>query len=274
MGSGLPRALPVPIPTKGLPTFEAWAVRAFTAWNTSLAAKRASWWFARTISHTWIQAAISNRLVITGADHVRAIDDDRGVVLVANHRTFWDMYIATSVIASLVSGHRSLYFPVRARFFYTHPVGALLNVAVSAGSMWPPIRAGFDRAGRNAAALTQLAHMLERPRTLAGIHPEGTRNHRADPLDLLPAKGGAGRLVQACGPDVQVLPFFLCGITNDFVSEVISNFRGGEHRGPDIRIAFGEVRRASDYARDVPAAVVARQLLAQVREVGEDALRD
>ncbi|HHO53341.1 MAG TPA: hypothetical protein ENK18_21345 [Deltaproteobacteria bacterium] len=264
-----PRTSTAPdLPSEGLGAFEAFAVRALTRWNDSERAKRWVYCFVRYVSHTWIQAVISNRLEIHGGDHLCGLTPPRGVLLIGNHRTFWDMYIATSVIAALSDFARRFYYPVRSRFFYTHPLGFLINFAVSGGSMWPPMASGFDRAGRSAASLRRLARVLDRPRTLAGLHPEGTRNHRPDPLDLLPARGGAGRLVLECHPEVLVVPFFLQGVTDDFVREVIRNFSRPGHRGPPIQIAFGAPRPAGTLQREIAPVVIARELLEEVRELG------
>ncbi len=248
--------------------FEALAVRGMTWWNTSPLAKRVVYAFVRYVSHTWIQAVLSNRLQVTGAEHVRGLSPPRGVLLVGNHRTFWDMYVATSTLTVASDFARQFFFPVRARFFYTNPIGVLLNLAVSGGSMWPPIVGGFDRDGRNLRALEELARVLDAPATLAGIHPEGTRGTREDPLELLPAKGGAGRLLQACHPDVIVIPYFLTGVTNDFVREVIRNYRRPGRRGAAIRLVWGRPFRAGDVDRDASAVALARELLDQVRALG------
>ena len=253
----------------GLDGFEALVTRGLTRWNHTPATKRLVSLFVHHVSHRWIQGVIGNRLEVHGAEHVRGLDPERGILLVANHRTFWDMYVGTSVLTAHSPRVRDLFFPVRRRFFYTHPLGVLLNFAVSGGSMWPPMASGFDRRRRDLVAIDALARTLDRPRTLAGIHPEGTRNKRAEPLDLLPAKGGAGRLVRALHPEAVVVPFFMCGLTDDFVGEVRRNFRRPDRRGPPVQIAFGEPRPASRWAQaDGPPASISRALLDHVRELG------
>ncbi len=257
------------LPAEGLSAFEAFAVRAMTRWNDSALAKRVVYLFVRYISHTWIQLVISNRLQVHGAEHLRALDPARGVLLIGNHRTFWDMYITTSVITAHNDFARKFYYPVRSRFFYSHPLGFLLNFAVSGGSMWPPMASGFDRSGRSAAALAALARVLDQPQTLAGLHPEGTRNRSPDPLSLLPAKGGTGRLVLECHPDVLVVPFFLCGVTDDFLREVVRNFSPPGRRGPPIQLTIGQPVPARELQRDVAPIVIARELLEEVRALGQ-----
>ncbi len=243
-----------------------------TSWNRSPLAKRLVYGFVRYVSHPWIQAAIGNRLVESGVDRVEGLRPPKGVLLVANHRTFWDMYVATSVLETHTDFIRSLYFPVRARFFYDHPLGVVVNGAVSGGSMWPPMFDGFGRQQMNLTGLQQCAHVLAEPGSLVGIHPEGTRSKQADPLDFLKARGGIGRVLQACDPDVVVLPYFLAGLTNDFVTEVRRNFRREGERGLPITLAWGEPVRVGDLDLDHPPIVVARELLEGIRELGRAAL--
>jgi len=265
-------ALPVPMPrfaSSELRGLERVAVPALGAWNRSRLAKRLVYLFVRYVSHTWIQGVTRHRLTELGVDRVDGLSPPRGVLLVANHRTFWDMYVATSVLQTHTSFIERLYFPVRARFFYDHPVGMLVNGAVSGGSMWPPMFEGFGRQRLNRVGLEQVAHVLGERGSLVGIHPEGTRNKGPDPLELLKARGGIGRVLQACHPDVLVVPYFLTGITNDLLAEVRRNFRAPGERGPPIAIHWGEPVRAGDLELDRAPVVVARELLARVRSLGE-----
>lgn len=247
--------------------YEATVTRALGVWNRTRATKHAVSLFVHHVSHRWIQAAVSPRLRLVGLEHIAGLAPSRGILLVANHRTFWDMYVATSVFTAHSDHVRDLYFPVRSRFFYTHPAGLLLNLAVSGGSMWPPMASGFDRQRRGLAAIEELARVLDAPHTLAGIHPEGTRGRNPDPLELLPAKGGTGRLIQACHPDVLVVPFFLHGLGQNLARELWLNLEPAVER-PSIELAFGPPRSAGDYPRDERPIVIARQVLEQVREAG------
>jgi len=264
-------ALPATMPrfeASELRGLERLAVPLLGAWNRSGLAKRLVYLFVRYVSHIWIQGVIRNRLRELGTEHVDGLDPSRGVLLVANHRTFWDMYIATSVLETHTSFIERLYFPVRARFFYDNLVGILVNGAVSGGSMWPPMFEGFGRQRLNRVGLEQVAHVLSERGALVGIHPEGTRNKGPDPLELLKARGGIGRVLKECHPDVVVLPYFLTGISNDLPAEIRRNFRGAGRRGPPIALHWGRPIRVGDLDLDRAPVVVARDLLAQVRELG------
>jgi 1-acyl-sn-glycerol-3-phosphate acyltransferase len=251
--------------------FERLSVPLLSWWNRSRAAKALVYGFVRYVSHLWIQGVTRRRMRVLGAERVRGLNPERGVLLVANHRTFWDMYVATSMLETETAFIERLYFPVRARFFYDNPVGVLVNAGVSGGSMWPPVFDGFSRQRLNEVGLDQCAEVLYAKGSLVGIHPEGTRNREADPLALLKARGGVGRVVQACHPDVLVVPFFLQGLTNNFVDEVRRNFRRAGERGPPIVLVWGEPVRAGDLAGRGAPVVVARDLLERVRVLGVEA---
>lgn len=254
----------------GLTGFSRVAVPLLTRWNTSAVSQRVVLAFVRQVSHRWIQFCMSNRLDVVGAEHIVGLAPPRGVLLVANHRTFWDMYVAASVLGAHTDFVQRLHFPVRARFFYTNPLGAVINLAVAGGAMWPPMFGGFDRHGRNATGIAAVARALDQPGTLVGIHPEGTRNHNADPRALLPAKGGAGRILAAAHPDVLVLPYFLTGLTNQLHHEIRRNFRAEGHRGPPIRIAFGAPVAAGALDRTGSPRELSAGLLDRVRALAAD----
>ena len=266
-----PTTAPVVFERADLRGFERLSVPALTAWNRSVLAKRLVYAFVRYVSHVWIQAVTRRRMRVIGAERLARLTPTRGVLLVANHRTFWDMYVATSMLEMESSFIERLYFPVRARFFYDHPVGVLVNGLVSGGSMWPPMFEGFGRQGLNQSALDLCAEVLGEPGALVGIHPEGTRSRAADPLELLKARGGVGRVIQSCHEDVWVQPYFMQGLTNNFVAEVRRNFRAPGRRGPPIVLVWGEPVRVGDLRRDGPPLVLARELLERVRALGVEA---
>ena len=254
-------------PTEGLKGFERFSVPMLGRWNNSARAQRAVMLFVRHVSHRWISAVSSNRMAIVGEDKIAGLRPQRGVLMVANHRTFWDMYIATSVFGSRTDFIERLHFPVRSRFFYTNPAGVLINLGVAGGAMWPAMFGGFDRYGRNAAAISAVARALDVPGTLVGVHPEGTRNKDPDPTSLLPPKGGAGRILQAVHGDVVVVPYHLSGITDDLPREILGNFMPKDRRGPPIRIAFGDPVAAGDLDRTGTPRDLSGRLLARIADL-------
>ena len=83
---------------------------------------------------------------VFGIENVENADDDRPLLLVANHRSFFDLYTVSSVIFRRSRRPVKLFFPVRAKFFYDSPLGWFVNFAMGWLSMYPP----FFREARDA----------------------------------------------------------------------------------------------------------------------------
>ena len=197
------------------------------------------WTFCqRHIGSLWIYLATYNLMNVFGIENVERTDVARPLLLVANHRSFFDMYTVSSVLFRRTKRNMRLFFPVRAKFFYTSPVGWFVNFVMGWWSMYPP----FFREEKDAAkrefdkfSLRRLIQISSYGRgTIVGFHPEGKRNLNDDPYDLLPAQPGVGTVIYAARP--QVVPVFVAGLGNDLPKQILGNWRGGEK----VRIWFGE----------------------------------
>jgi 1-acyl-sn-glycerol-3-phosphate acyltransferase len=199
------------------------------------------WTFCqRTVGMGWIRVCTYNLMRVHGVEHVEAVSHERPLLLVANHRTFFDMYVVSAELFRRTSFEKRLFFPVRGRFFYESPVGMLVNWVMGWWSMYPP----FFAAGSNPIpekrefdkfSMRELVDLCRRGRGhLIGFHPEGTRNRSEDPYSLLPPKFGVGKLIREADP--QVVPVFVAGLTNDLPRQIKRNWTGGE----PIRVHFGE----------------------------------
>lgn len=217
-----------------LSRFERASLRLGALVNESPRVKRAARRFNEAVTGRWMTLVSERRMTLLGLDYVRELRPDRGVVLAANHRSFFDMYMVLTHLHKHVSWCERAYFPVRAAFWYDHPLGVLTNAVASAMSMYPPIYRETEKRGVTRVGLDFLAAELRRPGTVVGIHPEGTRNKGDDPYELLPPEQGFGRVVLGSAPIV--VPVFVNGMTNDFVAECRSTFDG---TGIPIIIAFG-----------------------------------
>lgn len=237
--------------------------------NESARLKRASRAFNEAVTGRWMRWVSERRIDVIGLEHATRLSADRGVLLAANHRSFFDMYMVLTHLHRHVSWWERAYFPVRSGFWYSHPAGLLINVAASAMSMFPPIFRETEKRGATRAGLDFLADELGRPGTVVGIHPEGTRNKGDDPYELLPAEPGFGRVVLQARP--VVLPIFVNGMSNDFLAECRSTFNG---TGPPIVIAigppvdFGELLDA-DPTRLRAQVAVGRRVLEEIARLAE-----
>jgi 1-acyl-sn-glycerol-3-phosphate acyltransferase len=202
------------------------------------AAKRLMTFCQRHIGSLWIYLATYNLMNVFGIDNVESTDPDRPLVLVANHRSFFDMYTVSSVLFRRTKRPITLFFPVRAKFFYDNPAGWIVNLIMGWFSMYPP----FFREERQAAkrefdkySMRRLVQLCSQgPANVIGFHPEGKRNFTGGPYDMLPAQPGIGKVIYQARP--QVVPVFIAGLGNDLAKQVIGNWRGGEK----IRIWFGK----------------------------------
>src|SRR5688572_24910059 len=200
--------------------------------------KRFWTWCQRYIGSLWIYLATYNLMNVFGIENLENTDPSRPVVLVANHRSFFDMYTVSSVMFRRTKRPITLYFPVRAKFFYDNPAGWVVNLIMGWWSMYPPFfreegqgeKRKFDRF--SVRELIRLASTGEGH--IIGFHPEGKRNLNADPYSFLPAQPGIGKVILNAEP--QVIPVFVAGLGNHLPKQILGNWTGGEK----VRIWFGE----------------------------------
>ena len=205
------------------------------------------WTFCqRHIGSLWIHLATYNLMNVYGLENFERADAEKPVLLVANHRSFFDMYSVSSILFRRTTRPMTLFFPVRAKFFYTSPVGWFVNLIMGWFSMYPP----FFREEKEAEkrefdkySLRKLIDLCARGRGhIIGFHPEGKRNKDAStPYEFLPAQPGVGKVILAARP--QVVPVFIAGLGNDLPKQVLSNWFSGEK----IRIHFGEPLDLSEF---------------------------
>jgi len=195
------------------------------------------WTFCqRTLGRGWIDLCTYNLMNIYGLEHIEAIPHDRPIILAANHRSFFDMYVISAMLYKHTKWPKKLYFPVRARFFYQSLAGLFVNLVMGWWSMYPPIFAQTDPSKRlfDRYSTRLLIDLCRRGAGhLIGFHPEGTRNKSSDVYSFLPPQPGIGKLIKAAEP--QVIPIFVAGLGNNLVRQVLGNWTGG----PSIRIHFG-----------------------------------
>jgi 1-acyl-sn-glycerol-3-phosphate acyltransferase len=202
--------------------------------------KRFWTWCQSVFGAGWIQISTYNLMRVYGLENVEALDHARPILLVANHRSFFDMYVVSTTLFKKTSWRKQLFFPVRGRFYYQNPVGMFVNLIMGWWSMYPP----FFVTGKNPMpekrnfdkySLRRLVQLCtEGAGNVIGFHPEGTRNKNADPYTYLRPQPGVGRLIKDADP--QVIPVFIAGLGNNLPKQVLGNWFGGDK----IRIHFGQ----------------------------------
>jgi 1-acyl-sn-glycerol-3-phosphate acyltransferase len=191
-------------------------------------------WGQRTIGARWIDECTKNLRHLYGLERLPPLDPNKSFICVSNHRSFFDLYVITAMLVRRGMPHRMM-FPVRSHFFYDSPAGFFVNGIMSFFAMYPPVFRERSRATLNLAGLDEVVWMARRGGAFIGLHPEGTRNKDGDPYALLPAQSGVGRIIRHA--NVDVLPVFINGLTNDIVKQVSSNVK---KKGDPIIAVFGK----------------------------------
>jgi 1-acyl-sn-glycerol-3-phosphate acyltransferase len=185
-----------------------------------------------------VRAFVGRRLVAHGIEHLGGVERTDRLLLVANHRSFFDLFVVVWMLWHRTRVPRRLVMPVRATYFYSRPTGPLLNLAMSGFSMFPPILRDRERGQIfNPFSQARMVEETARPGTVMGMHPEGTRNKGDDPYSFLPPKAGTGRIIRRA-PGITVVPVFVHGLTNDAGKELWRNWTQPSRHIIDI--VYGE----------------------------------
>lgn len=224
--------------------------------------------FLRVSSGNWVWFLSKNLWEIHGLEHVSSLSPPRGVILVSNHRSFFDMYVTSAILYHYATFMGKMYFPVRSNFFYDSPLGVLVNFAVAAGTMWPPVFRD-DRKALNPIGLAQMHQALEEKGAVIGIHPEGTRGKGDDPYAFLQARAGVGQLVAAAHPDTVIVPFFILGLSNSTIGEIRRNFLPEGKRGEPMRVWFGKPITAGELKGEGDPVRLSQKLMGIIGELSD-----
>src|SRR6266536_2091168 len=235
--------------------------------------KRFWTWCQSVFGAGWIHLSTYNLMRVYGLENLEAVSKDRPILLVANHRSFFDMYTVSTVLFRRTRWRKQLFFPVRGRFFYQSPIGMFVNLIMGWWSMYPPFFASGDKPipekrefdKYSFRRLTQLCR--EGAGNVIGFHPEGTRNKSVDAYSYLRAQPGVGKLIKDAEP--QVIPVFIAGLGNKLAKQVLGNWFGGEK----IRIHFGEQLDLSDFISKKDHVrtykEIAQYVMSKIAELGD-----
>ena len=193
----------------------------------------------RTLGAGWIYLSTYNIMNVYGLEHIESASHERPILLVANHRSFFDMYAVSTELFRRTTFRKQLFFPVRARFFYQSPVGVFVNLVMGWFSMYPAFFAAGDHPIPEKRVFDKYSFRLlvdlarNGAGNIIGFHPEGTRNKGDDPYSFLRAQPGVGKLILEAQP--QVIPVFIAGLCNSLPRQIARNW----NREDVIRIHFG-----------------------------------
>ncbi|HUS12803.1 MAG TPA: lysophospholipid acyltransferase family protein [Pyrinomonadaceae bacterium] len=236
--------------------------------------KRFWTWCQKVFGAGWIHLSTYNLMRVYGLENIGAASRDRPILLAANHRSFFDMYVVSTTLFRHTAWRKQLFFPVRGRFFYDSILGLFVNLVMGWWSMYPPFFASGENPILEKRAFDKFSFRLlaelcrNGPGNVIGFHPEGTRNKGPEPYSYLPAQPGIGKLIKDAAP--QVIPVFIAGLGNDLPKQVLGNWRGGEK----IRIHFGPQLDVSSYLAKPDRArtyiEISKFVMSKIAELGEE----
>ncbi len=210
----------------------------------------------------FVRLVAMRRVRATGLEHLPS--GDVRLIMVANHRSFFDFFVTGAVVYARTAMPRRVMFPVRNQFFYDTMLGGAINAVMAGFTMFPPIVRDADRGAFNRFAVARCAEFLSEPARWIGMHPEGKRGMGPDPYEILPVQPGVGRLVLAA-PGVVVVPVWIHGLSNSLAFEARVNWTDPSSYpididfGPPVALADlmegGDAASIADRCRDAMVAL-------------------
>ena len=256
-------------PTPGaaeLTRFEKLAVEIARQTNERKLTKAFQTAWLRGVSYVWVRPAIGRRVLVEGLAELYDVKPEKGVLIVANHRSFFDQYvIMLACFGARIPWVERLNFPVRANFFYERPLGMLVNYFMSFGAMYPPIFRQRERRELNDVALEQAVKVLAEPGTVVGVHTEGTRGKGDDPYEMLPGQPGVGKI--ALLANTTIIPWFINGLGNDIVDDVRVNFKADMRTTRPVTAVVGKPIDLSDLQAQKPRPTLYKKTADRLMEV-------
>ena len=112
-----------------------------------------------------------------GMEHTQVLGPESCVIVVSNHRSFFDFYVIGPILYTKTNLSKHILFPVRAPFFYDKWLGGIVNGIMSGFFMFPPVmRAKEKRALMHTRFNAWLR--TQPPRTTVRDTPRGDTGQR------------------------------------------------------------------------------------------------
>lgn len=223
----------------------------------------------RHIGSLWIHISTYNLMQIYGLENFETVSSDKPILLVANHRSFFDMYVVSAMLFRKTKHPMVLFFPVRAMFFYESPLGVFVNFVMGWMSMYPPFFYRNEKREFDKYSMRRLINLCKEGKGhIIGFHPEAKRNLEGDAWTYLRAQPGIGKIIKESR--TQVIPVFIAGLGNNLPKQILGNWFGGEK----IRIHFGEQLDLSSFLEKRDSVrthkEIADYLMEKIAELGEE----
>ena len=215
---------------------------------------------------------VGRRVEFIGTEHLESINSKSRLMLVANHRSFFDFFSIAYWFLIARNVPRKMFFPVRANFFYESFMGIVVTGIMGGWGMFPPIFRDPKKKIFNRYAIDRIIYEFCKSPSLIGFHPEGKRNKSKDPYSFLEARAGLGHVLLEVDGAV-VLPLFIYGLTNSFGTEVQRNWGGKKNNYP-IHLMFGppiDLEKFRSMPKDTNTSQeIAEECMKAIRALGKE----
>lgn len=232
--------------------------------------RNVSAWWGKVFTCRILKMICGHRWVHHHTEKLDSVSGSNAVLVVSNHRTFFDMYVGITALRYL-SDYRLGYpavFPVRAPFFYDRLIGIVVNLIASGGCMWPPVFRDERRSVLNPVTTELMKNLLTQDGVCFGFHPEGKRSKSDDPYTLEPPKRGIGQLVENAPEGLVIIPLFISGLSGDVKKEWRLRHKEATHTHP-IRFYWGSPKTPNDFKGTTEE--VAQHIHAEIQKLADEA---
>ena len=227
-------------------------------------------WWGKVFTCSILHKVTGHRWFHLHEERLSSISEKSPILVVSNHRTFFDMYVGITALRYL-SGYKlgaPSVFPVRSPFFYDHPFGIILNLIASGGCMWPPVFRDQRRSELNPVSTEKMKELLKQEGVCFGFHPEGRRSKNLDIYTLEPPKKGVGQLIEDANDQLVVIPLFISGLSGDAKNEWSLRQKDKAQSHP-LRFYWGQPRLANSYQGSTLA--IAQEVHQEIQDLAEEA---
>ena len=219
-----------------------------------------------------IAFCVGRRVEFLGLEHLNFVTSQSRVMLVANHRSFFDFFSIAYRFLLVWNVPRKMFFPVRANFFYESWIGVWVTAIMGGWAMFPPIFRDAKKKPFNKYAIERVIYEFRKSPSIIGFHPEGKRNTSTDPYSFLEARGGIGQVLLEV-EDTIVVPLFIYGLSNKMGTEIKRSWSSQRKQYP-IHLMFGppvsmEKFRGMENTPET-GQLIAEECMNAIRKMGEE----
>ena len=100
--------------------------------NSHPSAKGLAQAYLETVGMGWVYYCSRNLAHIIGTSVLDRLNPPAGLMLVSNHRSFFDQFFIACWLIKTTRLLERIYFPVRSEFWYDQPIGLAVSAVMSA----------------------------------------------------------------------------------------------------------------------------------------------